>query len=220
MGPVDAVAGRPLVPAGFKRAVGIRRPPTLAVSYVPAFLRLFEWLSVRKRGADLATLRARVSPSPAVRLLDVGGGAGAATERYASGCGEVVVLEPDPRKVALGRRLRGSIRFMEGRGEAMPFPDETFDWVVSIVALHHMHDPEAALREMRRVLRPSGRLAVMELPPDRSPGLLGRWLAAGKHGGRLEFLGPEAWQSKVEAAGFRDAAWETGVAAFFVTGAR
>src|SRR5437879_13249263 len=69
-------------------------------------IRIQEFLSVRRRAADLRMLKDLVVPSRDVRLLDVGGGAGAATERFAAGCREIVVLEPDPRKVALGRRLR------------------------------------------------------------------------------------------------------------------
>lgn len=190
-------------------------------------LRITEWLSVRKRGADLATLRATISPGPDTRLLDVGGGAGAATERFATGCGSVVVLEPDAKKVAFGRRRRPSITFEDGRGESIPFPDATFDWVVSIVALHHVEHAATALREMYRVLGDSGRIAIMEMPPSRSPGHRVHWLsrvvliAAGgvaRHGGHMEFLEPEAWKAKLEAAGFREVTWTEGVAAFLVTG--
>lgn len=181
---------------------------------------VIEWLSVRKRRADLEALRALISPGSAVRLLDVGGGAGAATSRFASGCGSVVVLDPDDRKVAFGRRRRPSIRFERGRAEAIPFPDATFDWVVSIVALHHVEDSAKALREMHRVLRESGRIAVLELPPHRGPGRLGHWLSARHHGGHLEFLEPDAWKGKLESAGFRDVAWTHGAVGFLVSGRR
>src|SRR3989442_995264 len=63
-----------------------------------AFLvRLMERTSVRKRAPDLAELRTLIAPISGVHLLDVGGGAGAATEQFATGCAEVVVLEPDRR---------------------------------------------------------------------------------------------------------------------------
>jgi ubiquinone/menaquinone biosynthesis C-methylase UbiE len=202
--------------------------PRPSVCSLPLSIRFVEWLSVRKRRSDLATLRDMISPAPAVRLLDVGGGAGAATERFASGCGQVVVLEPDARKVAVGRRRRPSFRFEQGHGESIPFPDGTFDWVVSIVALHHMEDSVKALREMHRVLRGSGRIAVLELPPSRAPSRILHWLsrvALGTlhavppcHCERMEFLEPGAWRARLETAGFQDVTWAHGTATFFMTG--
>src|SRR2546428_10940684 len=106
-------------------------------------IRIQEFLSVRRRAADLRMLKDLVVPSRDVRLLDVGGGAGAATERFAAGCREIVVLEPDPRKVALGRRLRPAIRFDEGRAPTLPLPDPSFYRVVAVTAFHHLaaHNP-------------------------------------------------------------------------------
>src|SRR5947208_14675126 len=147
-------------------------------------LRWMERASVRKRAADLAELRALIAPTSGVRLLDVGGGAGAATERFATGCAEVVVLEPDRRKVAQGRKLRPTIRFEEGRAERIPFPDATFDRVTAVVAFHHIEDQGRALQEIRRVLRVSGRLVLFEMPPSRAPRPLDHWIDEYRHGGR------------------------------------
>src|SRR5438445_6955605 len=167
-------------------------------------LRLMERGSVRKRAADLAELRALIAPTSGVRLLDVGGGAGAATERFATGCAEVVVLEPDRRKVAQGRELRPAIRFQEGRAEKIPFPDGTFDRVTAVVAFHHIEDQESALGEMRRVLKGSGRLVLFELPPSRAPGPIYRWIAGYRHAGHMAFHGPEELREKLRAAGLAE----------------
>src|SRR2546422_9906185 len=112
--------------------------------------RLMERSSVRKRAADLAELRALIAPVSGVRLLDVGGGAGAATEQFATGCAEVGVLEPNRKKVGQGRKFRPTIRFEEGRAEEIPFPDATFDRVTAGGAFHHIQDQRRALREMGR----------------------------------------------------------------------
>src|SRR2546421_12045822 len=110
-----------------------------------AFLvRLMERTSVRKRAPDLAELRTLIAPVSGVRLLDVGGGAGAATEQFATGCAEVVVLEPNRKKVGQGRKVRPTIRFEEGRAEEIPFPGATFDRVTAVVAFHHIEDPGRA----------------------------------------------------------------------------
>src|SRR2546427_12255262 len=112
-------------------------------------VRIQEFLSVRKRASELGMLRDLVAPSAGLRLLDVGGGAGAATERFAAGFREIVVLEPDPRKGALGRKLRPAIRFEPGRAEALPFPDRSFGRVMAGVAFHHTEDQNRALVRSR-----------------------------------------------------------------------
>jgi len=173
-------------------------------------------MSVRKRVKDLATLRSIVDPSSELRLLDIGGGAGAATERFASGCGEIVVLEPDPRKVALGRTLRSTIRFEEGHAESLPFPDESFDRVVSVVAFHHMEDQDKALAEMRRVLRPDGRLVVVEMARSHAPGIVVRCLAGLRHSEHLSFLDPAELAAKMTAHGFRSTSTQEGERSYFV----
>ena len=183
-------------------------------------IRIKEFLSVRRRAADLRMLKDLVAPSPDLRLLDVGGGAGAATERFAAGCREMVVLEPDPRKVALGRKLRPAIRFEPGLAEAIPFPDRSFDRVVAVVAFHHMEDQDRALIEMRRVLRDSGRIVLLELPPARAPGCFARWLGGFRHAGPMSFVEPDAIKAKLQAHGFRDVVHHPGIHGYFVSGTR
>ncbi len=183
-------------------------------------VRIQEFLSVRRRAEDLRILNDLVASSPDLCLLDVGGGAGAATERFAAGCREVVVLEPDSRKVALGRRLRPAIRFDEGRAETIPFPDRYFDRVVAVTAFHHMEDQDRALAEMRRVLRVSGRIVLLELPPGRAPGRFARWIGGFRHAGPMSFLEPNALKQKLEAHGFRDVVHHPGIRGYFVSGTR
>ncbi|HKW43895.1 MAG TPA: class I SAM-dependent methyltransferase [Thermoplasmata archaeon] len=180
---------------------------------------LAEWLSVRKRRTDLDAFRDLIAPEPAINLLDLGGGAGAATERFASGCGEIVVLEPNAKRVAFGRRRRPGIRFLEGRAQAIPFPDNSFDRVTSVVAFHHMENPDQVLDEIHRVLRPGGRIALFEMLPAEAPGALSRWLAA-CHGDHLQFHHPEELKAKLEARAFRSVTTRPGIRGFSVTGFR
>src|SRR2546430_17435197 len=97
-------------------------------------IRIAESLSVRKRSKDLQILRGLLALSSTLRLLDVGGGAGTATERFSVGCREVTVLEPNRKKIAVGRKRRPALQFREGRGESIPFPDDYFDRVVAVCA--------------------------------------------------------------------------------------
>jgi demethylmenaquinone methyltransferase/2-methoxy-6-polyprenyl-1,4-benzoquinol methylase len=99
----------------------------------------------------------------------------------------VVALDPCAGMLAESRR-RGLDRLVRGVAEALPFADDSFDFLVMGYALRHVADLEATFAEYRRVLRPGGRLLVLEITPPRgrfSFGLLraylGRvvpWLAA------------------------------------------
>ena len=100
---------------------------------------------------------------PGQRVLDVACGTGALTvaaaTRVAPG-GVVVGLDAYPDMLALARRKHTGIEWHAGRAESLPFAEASFDAVVSQFGLMFFDDRAAALREMQRVLRPGGRLAV------------------------------------------------------------
>ena len=104
------------------------------------------------------------------RALDIGCGDGGLASFLAERGASVVGIDPDPRmlQVAAARAAakRLPIEFVEGRAEALPFPDDSFDLVTAIAVLCFVRDGRTALREMHRVLRPHGRLVLGEL---------GRW---------------------------------------------
>jgi len=97
------------------------------------------------------------------RVLDVGCGYGGRTVFYAEHCdaAEVHGVEPFEAMVERCRRFaaaRGcaNVHFEVARAEELPYPDESFDAVVSYDVLEHVDDPRVALREMGRVLRGGG----------------------------------------------------------------
>lgn len=111
---------------------------------------------------------------PGQHVLDVACGTGAlaraAAERVGPS-GSVVGLDPNPDMLAVARRQRPAIEWRDGRAESLPFPDERFDAVVSQFGFMFFEDKPEALREMMRVLRPDGRLAVAVCDTlDHSPG--------------------------------------------------
>ncbi len=131
--------------------------------FVPALFR--QW------GAVVADA-ARVARGQ--RVLDVACGTGALTaalcERVGD-AGSVSGLDINPLMIAVARGKDLPVDWREGRAEALPFDDESFDAVASQFGLMFFEDRRAALREMQRVLRPGGHLAVAVCDGlDRSPG--------------------------------------------------
>jgi len=104
---------------------------------------------------------ARVQPGQ--RVLDVGCGTGVVARELAvrtgSG-GRVVGVDPSPGMLAVAEQLAPDVEWREGVAESLPFPDGSFEAVVSQFALMFFNDRRQALREMLRVLTPGGRLAV------------------------------------------------------------
>ncbi len=108
------------------------------------------------------------------RVLDVACGTGVlarALARRVRPGGSVVGLDVNDGMLAVARRKAPEVEWVRGAAEALPFPDASFDAVVSQFGLMFFEDRRAAIREMARVLRPGGRLAVAVWDSlDRTPG--------------------------------------------------
>ena len=101
-------------------------------------------------------------------VLDVCGGAGHLARHLSSRAKEFVVLDLTPEQLQTGREgaaREGSdnVRFVEGDALAIPFDTGEFDLAMSRFAFHHLIDPAAASREMARVVRPGGHVAVIDM---------------------------------------------------------
>jgi SAM-dependent methyltransferase len=120
------------------------------------------------RVADAAGIR------PGQRVLDVACGTGVLARAVADRVGPtgtVVGVDPNDGMLAVARRKAPTIEWKHGRAEALPLESDSFDAVVSQFGLMFFDDRRAALREMMRVLRPDGQLAVAVWDAlDRTPG--------------------------------------------------
>ena len=105
--------------------------------------------------------------------LDVACGSGKLTvelARVAGPTGRVVGLDFSPEMLAIARRQHPAIEFIEGDAQNLPFEDGSFDAVTIAFGLRNLADPVRGLREMRRVLKPSGKAVVLEfVKPPKGP---------------------------------------------------
>jgi demethylmenaquinone methyltransferase/2-methoxy-6-polyprenyl-1,4-benzoquinol methylase len=105
---------------------------------------------------------------PGDRVLDAACGTGdlAVADRKA-GAGKVSGLDFSERMLERARRKDASIDWVQGDMLALPFADGTFDAATVGFGVRNVADLELALRELRRVLRPGGRLAILEITRPR-----------------------------------------------------
>lgn len=148
---MDAALQRRIQRYGWDRAAD-RYEPLWAASLAPGHAAML----------DAAALR------PGERVLDVACGTGVVTAAAAQAVGpggDVLGVDLSARMVDAARARRvsqgaGAMRVERMDAEALDLPDAGFDVALCAFGLMYLPDPEAALREMRRVLRPGGRVAV------------------------------------------------------------
>jgi SAM-dependent methyltransferase len=97
---------------------------------------------------------------PGVRVLDVASGPGYAAARAAARGAEATGVDFSAEMVALARELHPGIEFGEGDAGTLPFEDGAFDAVIANFLMPHVADLPAVVRELTRVTRPGGRVAL------------------------------------------------------------
>ncbi len=134
------------------------------------------------RDERLAPYRQRNVSRAAGRVLEIGIGSGENLPLYGSAVTEVIGLEPSARLAAMARDAAAGgllpVTITEASAERMPLDAASFDTVVLTWTLCSIPDPKLALANMRRVLKPSGRLLFVEhgFAPERHVRFLQRWL--------------------------------------------
>ncbi|HEY6286795.1 MAG TPA: methyltransferase domain-containing protein [Ktedonobacteraceae bacterium] len=191
--------------------------------YVVGFLSLGREQAMRCMTLDLAQLQAGES------VLDVGCGTGALTGLARQRVGEsgmVYAIDAVPQMITVARRKAArrnlAIDFQVGLIEQLAFPDDSFDVVLSSLMMHHLPEElkRQGLAEIARVLKPGGRLLILDFQPRQTRGtqswikrhvqkqgshaFLAQLLHAGKELGDMQDLPPvmkEVGFSQIETGG-------------------
>jgi ubiquinone/menaquinone biosynthesis C-methylase UbiE len=131
------------------------------------FAALYDRMLAETEAAGLADRRRRLLSQVSGSVVEVGAGTGANLQHYpATGVAELVLVEPEgPMVRRLKERAAGSAlpaRIVKAPAEELPLPDASFDFAVSTLVLCTVRDQARALAELRRVLKPDGRLLFLE----------------------------------------------------------
>jgi ubiquinone/menaquinone biosynthesis C-methylase UbiE len=168
------------------------------------------------RNKQLLPFRERVIGAAEGRVLEIGVGSGMNLPFYRPPVREVLALEPAPRLVTMARSASHAssmpVSFLEASAEAIPLDEHSVDTIVTTWTLCSIPQAATALAEMRRVLRPGGKLLFVE--HGRAPDASVRWwqdrltpvwrsISGGCHLNR-------PIQAMIEGAGFRIDRIETG----------
>ena len=142
----------------------------------PIFAALYDQKSASAERRWMGERRRRLLAGARGAVLEIGGGTGANLAHYRN-VDRVTIAEPDRfMRNRIGPKLeeaRVPVQVSAAGAEALPYPDGSFDTVVSTLVLCTVPDQEAALDEVRRVLRPGGRLLFIE--HVRAAGSAARW---------------------------------------------
>mgnify|MGYP002758369544 CR=1 FL=1 len=96
------------------------------------------------------------------RILDIAAGTGTSSEPFADAGADVVAADLSEGMLAVGRRRRPDITFVQADVTRLPFADEEFDAVTMSYGLRNVADYPTALRELYRVTKPGGRIVLLE----------------------------------------------------------
>lgn len=114
----------------------------------------------------------RTEPESTDNLLEVAAGTCICGRAFAPYVKQVTCLDATSAMLEVGKKEAehtgiSNITFVKGIAEELPFLDNSFDIVISRLAFHHFVNPEEIFKEMKRVLKPGGKLVLMDMAPQK-----------------------------------------------------
>jgi ubiquinone/menaquinone biosynthesis C-methylase UbiE len=132
----------------------------------PVFARVFPRLSQAMDAGGLAARRETLLAGLTGQVIDIGASTGATFGHYPAAVDRVTAVEPEPRlrqiATAAARTAPVPVTVTDGLASALPAADASFDAAVVTFVLCTVPDQDAALQEIRRVLKPAGLLCFLE----------------------------------------------------------
>jgi ubiquinone/menaquinone biosynthesis C-methylase UbiE len=160
-------------------------------------------------GDDLERLVELARATPADDALDIATGGGHTALALARVAGTVMATDLTPEMLtAAEEHIRGAgmtnVNFRIADAQALPFGDASFDLVTCRIAPHHFPQPDAFARQVRRVLRPSGRFLLEDsIVPAGEPGAFLNRVEAVRDRSHVRSLTLDEWWTLLLDAGFR-----------------
>ena len=160
------------------------------------------------QGADLRALIRALNPKKSEIAFDVATGTGFTAVAIAGLVGHVTGMDvTDEMLVQAGRLAReqecANIRFELGDAMKIGYPGSSFDIVTTRRATHHFESIPNFLREARRVLRPGGRLGIVDMSPPEGAEAFSNKIERLRDSSHVRAFTPTAWESLVSKAGLR-----------------
>jgi ubiquinone/menaquinone biosynthesis C-methylase UbiE len=170
----------------------------------------FSGFVLRHRAAEAERAVALAAPRGDERALDLACGPGtfarafAPRVRWLCGLDLTLAMLAVARQTAADAKL-GNLFFACGNAFALPFADKSFDLAVCGYSFHHMTEPQAASRELARVLRPGGRLVLLDMvvPDDSAKAEASNGIERVRDASHTRTFAPRELAALLEANGFR-----------------
>jgi ubiquinone/menaquinone biosynthesis C-methylase UbiE len=146
----------------------------------PIFAAIYDRMLAGCERSGLREMREQLLAGARGDTLEIGAGTGHNLDHYPAALTRLVLAEPDPH---MAKRLRphaleargDDVEVIEAAAESLPFEDESFDTVVSTLVLCTVSEPARSAAELRRVLRPDGRLLLIEHVRSPDSARFARW---------------------------------------------
>jgi ubiquinone/menaquinone biosynthesis C-methylase UbiE len=176
------------------------------------FVRYMKMLPKMWRSPVSREVVRTLAPQPGEFVVDVGAGMGPAAVLAAKAGASVLAVDPTPymRRILnmrrLGQRSRAAIRVADGAAESIPADDHSVDALWTVNTMHHWTDLDAAVHELARVMRPGGRLLLVDEDFDapEHPAFLHMQRRKANRAHHFAEIDPAAVEAKLVAAGFTD----------------
>ena len=144
----------------------------------PLWPAIYDFITRTCDRGGFGTMRHELVRDALGATIEIGAGTGGNLAHYPPDLERLVLVEPDRRMLRRLRARAGAMRpdadVVEASADRLPFPDESFDTAVVTFVLCTVPDPATALAEIRRVLRPGGRLLLAEHVRSDDPKLARR----------------------------------------------